>query len=603
MAKESSMSQAAEVRAHIFKGKTSSDGIMEHLLNPPGAKDGQLAPPPIPPERLNIIYELSAHLQPNISAYITNIHSRGQTFAPVVDFHNPDAALRVADAMYLDRLLSAEAAGEDLSKVKPPEEDEVAANLNKLQLEARVQHARATSFFSSCNPDGSFTDLREKMALDLENTGNAYWEVLRNKRNLPRTLSRLRSAEIRIGKRPFKDVIVTEKRWLTDLTWEDVKVKRQFKRFAQIDEQGKPVVWFKEFGDPRIMSHKTGKYYSSVEAMIAKEKKASKPATELFHFKICAANDTDYGVPRWSGNIPGVLGSRELDETNLDYFLNNAVPALALLVSGGRFAKGVEERLKEFFEEEVRGRRATHKMVVLEAETQRRGPDSAGANPKIEFVPLRNAQVNDALFQTYDSNNASKVRTSFRLPASVTGEARFVLAELRFAEEQVFAPLRDDFDALMNKFFMPALKVTRWKFESHATMVRDPELVGRITMQGVKEGVIVPDEGRRILSGILKEALPAMNKVWSQQPLPLTMAVLGVKAGPAEAVREQGRQAGDPSPMEQLLQELGLGSMGDLGVDIQARMEGFGDLEPDQKRALLIDALGALPSLGGDGDE
>ncbi len=581
-------STAGTVRAHIFKGATSSNDILDSLLNNGASDSSKFEPTPLPPDRLNALVEMSAHLRPQIEAYVVNIHSRGHTFKPVIDVDGQEAPARVSDAMFVDKLMAAEALGKPLSSVKPPSEKAIEAQLAEVRAQARLEHARATSFFSSCNPDSSFEDLRERTCLDMEGTGNGYWEVLRGTLdNMPRQLIRVRAATIRIGVGPGKEVEVQDRRKLTDLSYEIVKVRRTFQRFTQLDAKGNPAIWFKQFGDPRLMSRKTGKYHPNEAALIKADGKRAKAATEMFHFEIPSSSPSPYGMPRWVGNVPGVLGSRELDETNLDYFMSNAVPALALLVSGGRFGKGVEEKLKEFFEEEVRGRKSTHKMVVLEAEAQKTGPTGPTQHPKIEFVPLRNAQVSDALFQVYDKNNAEKIRTSFRLPASITGAARFLLDDLRFADDQVFQPLRDDFDAQINKHLMPALNITLWKFESVGTVVRDAEVVGQLAVAMVREGIIVPDEGRTLMSKVTQMTFPPLNTIWSKQPMPLTLAILGIKAGPAEAVREQGRQAGDPSPMEALLAELGLNSTE------------FSDMDPDAKQSAVLAALSSTKPMGG----
>lgn len=588
MSPASKKSTAGTVRAHIFKGASSSNDILDSLLNNGSTDGSKYEETPLPPDRLNALVEMSAHLRPQIEAYVVNVHSRGHIFKPVINFDGPESAARVRDAMFVELLRASQLNDEPLSSTQEPSDTMVANKHEATRLQARLELARATSFFSSCNPDGSFEDLRERTGQDMESTGNAYWEVLRStKDDMPRHLIRVRAATVRIGLGPGKEVEVIERRKLTDLTHETVRVRRRFKRFTQLDMQGTPSIWFKEFGDPRLMSRKTGKYHANLASLLKADGKRAKPATEMFHFSIASSTPTSYGMPRWIGNVPGVLGSRELDETNLDYFISNAVPALALLVSGGRFGAGVEEKLKEFFEEEVRGRKATHKMVVLEAEAQKTGPNGPSQNPKLEFVPLRNAQVNDALFQTYDKNNGEKIRVSFRLPPSMTGARSFVLAELKFSEDQVFEPLRDDFDGHINKHFMPALGIFLWTFQSKGTVVRDAEAVGRLIVDMVREGVIVPDEARMVLSKITQEDFPPLNTIWSKQPMPLTLAVLGIKAGPAEAVREQGRQAGDPSPMEALVAELGLD------------MTALQDLDPDARQSAVLEAMSSNTPLGG----
>ena len=59
-------------------------------------------------------------------------------------------------------------------------EEAVAARKRELIHLARVERARLQSFFDFCCFDHSFVDLRRRSRQDLETTGNAYWEVLRD---------------------------------------------------------------------------------------------------------------------------------------------------------------------------------------------------------------------------------------------------------------------------------------------------------------------------------------------------------------------------------------------------------------------------------------
>lgn len=597
--KKESDSGNVSVRMRMFKGESDATSVVQALLNPEGKSSNEILDPPLSPQKLTAIFDISSSLRPNIDAYVTNIASRGYHFDPAIDLNSPDAVDKVMEAIFVERLITAWDLGEPIENVKEPTENEVKTKIEEVKRRAAVELAVAKRFFSNCCPDMDFIGLNKMTVQDKESTGNAYWEILRGSNNKPRNVYFVPSCTMRIAKRnkkDRKDIPVKVYQRVTDLSWELVKVNRTFKKFIQIDEGGKATAYFKEFGDPRIMSRQSGKYYSTIESLIKSEGKQAEQATEIFHFDI-PSMISDYGMPRWSGNVPAVLGSRELDETNLDYFLSNAVPALALLCAGGRFGKQVEERLKEFFAEEVRGRRATHKLIVLEAESQRRatagGPSST---PKIDFVPLRNAQIQDALFQNYDERNTQKVSRSFRIPISLLGGGRFNVNDLRFAEEQVYQPEREAIDAKINKFLMPALGVRFWEFRLNQTMARDPEVIGNLALRAADVGIIVPTEARKILGQVFTQDFPAIKAIWAEQPIPFTMAALGVKAGPAEAVREQGRQDGNMAPIDQLLRELGLTP--------EEAIERFGEDEEgnikitDEQVQSALSALQALKPFG-----
>jgi capsid portal protein len=549
------LAKVGDVRVNVFKQEASANRLLEQLLGGQKRSTHDLLEPPIALDKLAALFDVSAYLRPNIEAYVTNIDAQGHRFRPSLDLSAPDVRERVRDSLFVAELQRAQLADKTTAEVGEPDDEFVDAAIRDLRRQARLELARVRAFFASCCPDGTFTELRKKMRQDLEMTGNGYWEMLRSEQGELTAMHHVSAVRIRIAGQA-DDVVVTTRRRLTDILWEKVKVRRTFKRYAEVDpDTGFPVAWFRDFGDPRVMSRKTGIYYRDVPAMAKKEPDAI-PATELFHFEIFSTVSR-YGMPRWDGNLPAILGSRELDETNLDYFLSNAVPALALLCSGGRFAKGIEERLKEFFENEVRGRRSTHKLVILEAETQRKTSSGPSAVPKLELIPLREAQVQDGLFQQYDERNARKVAASFRLPISFT-LGRVSEEDLRLTEDQVFQPEREWFDDRINRFVLPELGVELWEFRSNSTTAHEATKVGELALRYGEKGFLMPAEVRRIAEHAFRMDLPNIAQKWAIQPMPFTLAAFGLRAGPAEAVREQGRQAGDIAPVDQLFDELGL---------------------------------------------
>ena len=556
---------SGSVYVEVLKSASNGNVLFERL-NSNDLDDARgYVVPPIDLKALAGLFELSGVLRPNVETYMTNVEAQGHRFSPAFDLLAQDADERVADSILVERLTAATASKLNVDAIMPPTKQEVETKLTELKRSARIELAVLRAFFASCTTDGTFTDLRVQTRQDLEVLGVAYWEVLRGVDGRPRTLIRIDPVSMRLGSE-VHEVSVKIQRRTSDTTWETVNVARPFRRFCQVDTLTSPLVWFKQLGDPRVVSRETGKVYQTEAAMRTKEPNAHL-ATEVMYWSIPSLS-SPYGLPRWIGNLPGVLGSRNLDEVNLDYFDNNAIPALALLVAGGRLAKGTAERLKEFFEESVRGKRSHHKLVTLEAvgakSASMTGPQIV---PKLEFVPLRSSQKDDATFQAYDDRNKRKVGYSFRMPSSFA-EGKITPVDLRLAEEQVFNPLRISFDSKINKFLLPELGVRFWEFESNSIAPRDPETLGKLALDHGVAGFLLPTEVRRVLERVFNTVLPPIRHKWAGIPLPFTMGAFRFKAGPAEAVREQGRQSGDPAPVEQLLGELGLGSKPEQDDDL-----------------------------------
>jgi capsid portal protein len=236
-------------------------------------------------------------------------------------------------------------------------------------------------------------------------------------------------------------------------------------------------------------------------------------------------------VPRWVGTLLSVMGSRQMEEVNYLYFENKSVPPMALLVSGGRLSDASVPRIERFIEENLKGKANFHKILILEADGG--GTGDAG-RAKIELRPLTDAQQQDALFQQYDQRNIDKVGAAFRLPPLLRGDGRdfnrsVAEAQLRFAEDQVFQPERDEFDFLVNRKLLADMGVRFWRFRSQTPVTRDPERMTNMVEKLVRVGVLTPEEGRLLAGDIFNREFRKIGDDWTKRPITLTLA--GVQNG------------------------------------------------------------------------
>lgn len=481
--------------------------------------------PPYDPETLCLLVEHSHALRQNLDAYAVNIDGFGHRFEPAIDFEAEDADRRVADAIFLERV-AAQERGELAEGVSlQPTDDEVASRKQDLLHLARIERARLQSFFDFCCFDHSFVDLRRRTRQDLETTGNAYWEVLRDGRGQLARLVYVPSHTVRLMPLDAQPIEVVDRVQVSPVSFDLVPARRRLRRFVQV--QGNEQVFFKAFGDPRVLSKRSGKVFPSVEALRPTDADDG-PATELLHFAIQSPR-SPYGVPRWVGALLAVLGSRQMEEVNYLYFENKSVPPLALLISGGRLSESSVPRIERFIEENLKGKANFHKILILEAE------GGQGENrAKIELRPLTEAQQQDALFQVYDERNIDKVGGAFRLPRLLRGESKdfnraTAESALRFAEDQVFQPERDEFDYLINRKLLADMGIRFWRFRSQTPVTRDPERMTAMVERLVRVGVLTPEEGRFLAGDIFNREFRKIGDDWTKRPITLTLA--GIQTG------------------------------------------------------------------------
>ena len=373
-------------------------------------------------------------------------------------------------------------------------------------------------FFEFCNFEMPYSQLRRRVRRDLEVLGNAYWEVIRDGKGDIIWLEHIEGHTMRLTSldreyTPVNYLIRDDE----SNELQEYPSQKRFRRYVQIRDGQK--VYFKEFGDPRLISSVTGRVEDDGTC-----------ATEIIHFKLYCPY-SPYGVPRWIGNWLAVTGSRQAEEVNYEYFENNTVPPMALLVAGTSLNDDVVGRIEDFINDELKGRKSFNKMLVIEATPDEKIlPGSPVPPMSVRFQNLSDAQQKDSLFDNYDKTNREKVRSSFRLPpifVGLTNEyTRATARESReVAEEQVFAPERADHDFVINRLLFPAMGVKYWKYKSLPPKVNDFEIMSGVLDTFNKCGLTVR-ELRNEIAKLLNHTLDTVdeNAEWLDLPLQVYLA-------------------------------------------------------------------------------
>jgi PBSX family phage portal protein len=520
--------------------------------------------PPYSPEFLCRLHEHSSALRQNIDSYVVNIDGNGHHFVPVIDMDDDNVFDKVRDSIYLEDLLTGESEElEDVTNFDMPTDDEVRARIDQIKLEMGIEKARLEAFFRFCCLDESFVSMRKRTRQDKEVMGNAFWEVIRNDKGIVTQFTYVPGFTVRML--PICDDLVKTSVNVkkTPLSYDTVEIYRKFRKFVQVFERF--MVYFKEFGDPRVMSSSTGDFYDSVEDMRLKEGSDKEgndvdvfPATEIIHFNIHSPI-SPYGMPRWIGTLLAVIGTRQAEEVNFLYFDNKSVPPLAVLVNGGRLSSDSTKALEDYVENKIKGIHNFHKILVIEGVPTHAQPlDSMNSKTKLEIVPLTMAQHNDALFQNYDIRNFDKVGMAFRLPRLLRGDIKdfnraTAEAALEFTEMQVFSPEREDFDWFINRKILSEFKVKYWNFVSNGPTTKNPIDLSNIIALLVREGILVPDEARELVQGIFNKDFKKIDEIWTKIPPKLLLG--GILPDYVEEVEEDEVEEGDTKEEEEEVEE------------------------------------------------
>ncbi len=377
----------------------------------------------------------------------------------------------------------------------------------KHQSEIDLERIKLEGWLGFLCPEVSFVETRKRMRRDLELTGNGYWEIVRDSRATIIEINHVVSHRMRLTKldpkpTPYTIPVISPE---DDYQIKQIERSRRFRRYVQLNSQGQPSVWFKEFGDPRRINKNTGQ--EDPNASIADE------ATEIIHFKIYSARSV-YGVPRYIGRYVSIIGSRRSEEVNFFTLSNNYVPSMFIMVENGALTAASVERLTELIESQVGSDPNYSKIVILEAENGD-AENFAGqlTNAKLSMYEPKN-QKTDAMFQQYDANNQDKVRQSFRLPPLLVGRAQdytraTARESVRVGDEQIFNPEREVVDSKMERIMLD--QQIRWHyFKSRTPNITDNEILSKAMVGAEKSGAMTPRRADTLMSDIFEGELGPM---------------------------------------------------------------------------------------------
>jgi len=385
---------------------------------------------------------------------------------------------------------------------------------------------RVTDLLETINPRESFPSLRKKLRRDYESSGNGYLEIIRSLDGRIKWIEHLVSATMRLGpldKEPQKITIrvlgssgrIIEKEGFV-----------LFRRFLQIVDRKK--VWFKEFGDRRIVRASDGK--NADESLPIEER-----ANEVIHYRQYSSR-SPYGIPRYIGNLPSIRGGRMSEIVDVRYFERNCIPQMVVTVSGGSLTKESFQQLEKTLTESG-GLKNFWGVLVLEGTPQGGGVDEKGT-VRIEMKSLLGDRLSDAQFLKYKEACIRNIRSAWRLPPLHLGrseEYSYAVAQAArvTAEEQVFIPERRAFDELVNLQIFRDMEIKYWKFFSKGPSISDMKTYMQAVESFNTVGAMTPNTAIMLANELLDVDMQKVEQPWGDLPFSIV-----------ERLAEQGRLKG-----------------------------------------------------------
>ncbi|MDD3029775.1 MAG: phage portal protein [Alphaproteobacteria bacterium] len=304
--------------------------------------------------------------------------------------------------------------------------------------------------------------------------------------------------------------------------------RKKFRKFKQT--VGGRTVYFKEFGDPRIMDKRTGRYVEVLELDFQ--------ANEIIDFPI---GDQPYGMVRWIGQMLGIDGAAKAERLNNNYFENGRHTPMMIMIQGGTLSEKSFDNLKTYMNE-IKGERGQHAFMVLETElTDAKTQFDDVKPPTVTIKDLSPMLQKDELFQGYLDNVRKKVQSSFLLPDLYVGyttdfNRATAQTAMEITEKQVFIPMRREMAWVINRKLLGDYQFKFVEIKFRGPDITNPDDQAKLLNVIERAGGMTPNEAHELAGTMYGRTSEDYEGDWGNTPLVYAKMLADKEASAAETL-------------------------------------------------------------------
>ena len=376
--------------------------------------------------------------------------------------------------------------------------------------EMAAEFSRAQEIIELLNIEQDTKEVFEDIIEARETYGIAYLEVIRNVAGEVVQIEFVKETPTILKTRPLDPYIST----VYYHHGQQTERKKRYCKYRQ--DIGGKTVFFKEFGDPRIMDRRDGEYLKEGESLNLEYQ-----ANEIMEFTI---GTEPYGEVRWIGQILGVDGSRRAETLNNNYFTNGRHTPLMIMIEGGTLTDESFEKLQQYIND-IKGEAGQHAFLLLETEASDGRTDfDQQEKPKITVKDLASVLQKDELFQGYLDNNRRKVQSAFQLPdlyVAYTTDFNRATAQTaqEVTEEQVFQPERRSLAWAINNRLLNGYQFQHVEAYFLEPDITNPDDLYKLLTVANNAGGVTPNFAKRIIYEAFGEQAEDYPEEWGDTPL------------------------------------------------------------------------------------
>jgi len=379
-------------------------------------------------------------------------------------------------------------------------------------LEMKAEWDALKQIIALLNMDMQTKEVFENVIRDRETYGISYCEVIRNQAQEVVELQFIidtPSIDMTYPLQPYVDMEYFYK-------GEAISRKKKFRKFRQT--VGGRTVYFKEFGDPRIMDKRNGEYIGEGDGPIGIDDQAN----EIIEFRI---GSMPYGEVRWIGQVLTVDGNRRAEVLNNNYFRHGRHTPLMILVKGGTLTDQAFAKLKEYMES-IEGESGQHSFLVLEADTvETTAAFTEQKQPEVEIKDLASILQKDELFQEYQENGRKKTQSAFLLPDLYVGyttdfNRATAQTAMEVTEKQVFQPERNSLAWTVNQKLLSGYRFRYVEAQFDEPDITNPDDIQKMLNITERAGGLTPNTAKELTYEVLgKDGCEDYKGDWGDVPL------------------------------------------------------------------------------------
>lgn len=373
----------------------------------------------------------------------------------------------------------------------------------------------AQTFLKAPHPEETLEEILTKWVQDYEAIGVGYLEMIRDPKVNPRA-----------ERVPFVG--------MAHIPGHTMRAHKDGIRYVQ--QRGNRKVWFKKIGAPYDVHKQTG------EVMGLGELNPTERATEVLVIRNYSARSDYYGTPDILPALGAILGDKQREEYNIDFFENHAVPAYAVTVSGADLDEETENQIKQYFQKDLKENR--HATLVLTA-----GGDPEGPPVEFKFEAL-SVDIKEASFRLYRKDNRDEILSAHGVPPYRAGIAETgslggstAAESTEIYKQSIINPRQEMIEARINRHILrDAFGVTDYVIKFNEIDTRDENRDTDRYQKLFNMGALTPNKIRELI-GEERIDHPLMDMPFiNGQPIDAIWAQVGGQRGEfLEAVKSLHR--------------------------------------------------------------